>query len=187
LPVGKGSIARATKASKNNGLAGFNEAREIPNLLTDILTWQIKSVPSEWHRKEYHNQSIKELIDSIRKFGLIEPVIVRRLKDDEFQLLSGYGRLLAVKELSHPCVTTRVIDGISDGEAEELYHNLHQENNPSKLYMNTIGKSGSIEEMDDTLEENSFLDKGLGQDSSIHELKFKAVTTISKDLPVYLL
>lgn len=158
MPVGKGSIARATKASKYNGLADFNEVREIPNLLTDILTGQIQAVPSEWHRKEYHNQSIKELIDSIRKFGVIEPVIVRKLKDDEFQLLSGYGRLQAVKELKHPYVTTRVIDGITDGEANELYHNLHQESSPTKLYQNADGRLGPRE-----------------------------VTTRSKELPVYLL
>lgn len=126
MPVGRGSIARATNASSKVASTAVKETTLIPNVLTDIPVEQIHMVPKTWTNPKYQKASVKELIASIQKFGMIEPIILRRIDESKFQLLSGQGRLQAVKEMGVEVVTSRVLDGLSDKEAKELYQDLHQ-------------------------------------------------------------
>jgi ParB family chromosome partitioning protein len=48
-------------------------------------------------RKEFEEQSLTELSESIKVHGLIQPVTVRRLGSDRFQLISGERRFRASK------------------------------------------------------------------------------------------
>jgi ParB family transcriptional regulator, chromosome partitioning protein len=48
-------------------------------------------------RKEFDEESLKELADSISQLGIIQPITVRLLKDDTYQLISGERRLKASK------------------------------------------------------------------------------------------
>ena len=49
-------------------------------------------------RKDYF-YTIPELVDSIRKVGLLQPVIVRMSTDRHFEIVSGCRRYTACKEL----------------------------------------------------------------------------------------
>lgn len=48
-------------------------------------------------RTEFDSQSLEELAESIRLQGLIQPITVRRMSDDSYQLISGERRLRASK------------------------------------------------------------------------------------------
>ncbi|HHV11249.1 MAG TPA: ParB N-terminal domain-containing protein [Clostridiales bacterium] len=181
MPVGKGSIVRATNASNQNAAVTEKTAkeraeREQPKILTDIPVAQITEVPVSWRKQDISKLALPELVKSIRKFGMLEPVIVRRLEDGQFQLLSGGSRLQAVKELGLETITARVFEGISDTQAKTIYRDLHRNDGAGKV--KSEEKGGALEQKDP--------DDGRNKEN-IHELKFKIVTTLSRDMPDYLL
>jgi len=68
-----------------------------------IETEKIKSNPHQ-PRKRFDEESLKELADSIREFGIIQPLIVSKIEketdfgtDVEYQLIAGERRLMAAK------------------------------------------------------------------------------------------
>ncbi len=187
MPVGKGSIARATNASNENTKMkdkAINEkqVQEMPSILTDIPVAQITEVPASWRKKAVSMSKLGDLMKSIQKFGLLEPVILRRLGDNQFQLLSGHNRLQAMIELGVETITSRVLDGISDTQAKSIYQDLHKQEEA------LIEKEKMLELMkqDNQHQKQSNLTND-GQQENIHELKFKVVTTLSRDMPDYLL
>lgn len=46
-------------------------------------------------RKEFNQKSLEELSKSIKSFGVLQPISVRRLKDDNYELIAGERRLRA--------------------------------------------------------------------------------------------
>ena len=64
-------------------------------------------------------EHLAELIDSIRKVGLLQPVVVRVTHDGNFQVVSGCRRYSACKALGHKTITCVVIDA-NDKEAFEI-------------------------------------------------------------------
>ena len=67
-------------------------------------------------------EHLAELIDSIRKVGLLQPVVVRVTHDGNFQVVSGCRRYSACKALGHKTITCVVIDA-NDKEALK-FHSL---------------------------------------------------------------
>ncbi|NOZ35941.1 MAG: ParB/RepB/Spo0J family partition protein [Chlorobi bacterium] len=49
-------------------------------------------------REDFNTESLKELTESIKQHGIIQPITVRKLKNGKFQLISGERRLRAVKD-----------------------------------------------------------------------------------------
>ena len=49
-------------------------------------------------RKEFDNEALTELSESLKTYGLIQPITVRRLNDQSYQLISGERRLRASKK-----------------------------------------------------------------------------------------
>lgn len=187
MPVGKGSIARATNASNGNTIIKEKPVKEkavkhMPNILTDIMLDQITEAPASWKKKGSTVPGMEQLKKSIHKFGLLEPVIVRRLEDNQFQLLSGYKRLQAVRELGFEDITARVFEGISDSQAKNIFLDLHAKEEGLAKEEKTESKTSEKQPGD---QQKSLVTQG--QTENIHELKFKVVTTLSRDLPNYLL
>lgn len=155
MPVGKGSIARATSASNKMKVSPVKSQKIIQDILSKIRVDQIHPVPDSWRKSGQLMEYSKELVQSIQKHGMLEPVILRRIGDDQFQLLSGYKRLQVIKDLGDEFISSRVMEKLSDQEAKEIFQDLH----------------GKKEKKTD----------------NIHEYKFKAVSSLSNDLPTYLL
>lgn len=66
------------------------------NVVLDIPVAHIRPNPSQ-PRKEFNDESLDELAESIRQHGLIQPVTVRYLGEKRFELISGERRLRASK------------------------------------------------------------------------------------------
>lgn len=192
MPVGKGSIARATNASNGNTIIKEKPVKEkavkhMPNILTDILLEQITEAPASWKKKGDGLPGMEQLKKSIHKFGLLEPVIVRRLEDNQFQLLSGYKRLQAVRELGFEEITARVFEGMSDSQAKNIFLDLHTKDEGLEKEEKSESKTSESKMSEKHPGEQQKPLVAQGQTENIHELKFKAVTTLSRDLPNYLL
>lgn len=69
-----------------------NSGEKVLNLLVDKIT------PNPYQpRKEFKEEQLQELADSIRIHGILEPILVSRKKDGEYELVAGERRLRAAK------------------------------------------------------------------------------------------
>ncbi len=71
-------------------------------------------------RKEFGREALEELKSSIRENGLIQPITVRRVESDFFELVSGERRFRAVSELGFTEVPAYVLQVDSDAKMLEL-------------------------------------------------------------------
>lgn len=62
---------------------------------------------------------VDDLVESIRSIGQQNPIVVRRVKDS-YQLISGFRRLTAVKQLGLPTVRAQVYDNLDTRKAYEI-------------------------------------------------------------------
>jgi ParB family chromosome partitioning protein len=77
------------KRSKDKGLNGQK--------LVSIPLENIMPNPSQ-PRRTFNEQALDELAESIRHFGLLQPISVRRLSGDKYELIAGERRLRAAKK-----------------------------------------------------------------------------------------
>jgi hypothetical protein len=128
LSVGKGSISRVNNINTpKTNVSSFPSAYSNGNLI-DVD--KISSVPEQWFFYDNSYLNLEDLKTSIRKFGVIEPLIAREIETDNFQLLSGYTRLKAASELGLVQVKCEILRDISDETAKEIYLELHKDKPP---------------------------------------------------------
>lgn len=72
------------------------EPAERVNVVLEIPVEHIRANPHQ-PRKEFNEESLNELADSIKKHGLIQPITVRYIGEKRFELISGERRLRASK------------------------------------------------------------------------------------------
>ena len=73
--------------------------KETTNIIGSIINLpvsNIKTNPSQ-PRSNFNEESLKELSISISELGIIQPITVRKIKVNEYQLISGERRLKATK------------------------------------------------------------------------------------------
>ena len=80
---------------------------------------KIKTNPNQ-PRKYFDEQALKNLVDSIRQKGIIQPITIKDLGDDLFELISGERRLRAAKILNLKTIPAYIISVDSDVEKLEL-------------------------------------------------------------------
>lgn len=80
-------------------------------------------------RKVFNEESIEELAQSIKAYGIIQPLSVRKMGIDRYELVAGERRLRAAKKIGLKEVPVIVID-INDKQsaAIALLENLQREN-----------------------------------------------------------
>lgn len=86
-------------------------------------------------RKEFNEELLNELATSIKEVGVIQPITVKRLEEDKFQLISGERRLRASK-IAGLSEIPAYIKEVSDNEVFEmaLVENIHRKDlNPIEI------------------------------------------------------
>ena len=69
--------------------------------------------------KVYSNDEMKELKDSIERIGLQNPIIVRRLENNKYEILAGHNRARAFKELGKEKIPA-IIQDVDDDTAQMI-------------------------------------------------------------------
>lgn len=59
--------------------------------ISEIAISQIEANPNQ-PRREFDPKALEELSDSIRNFGIIQPITLRKLSDDSYQIIAGERR-----------------------------------------------------------------------------------------------
>lgn len=79
-------------------------------------------------RKDFNQKSLEELSQSIRSYGIIQPISVRRIKEDSYELIAGERRLRA-SELANLSEIPAIVLDYRDKESAivALMENLQRE------------------------------------------------------------
>src|SRR4051812_39454641 len=97
----------APAAPANEGMPGY---REVP-------VHQVEPNPYQ-PRKEFSDEALTELVESIRAEGLLQPIVVRAV-GDKFQLIAGERRWRAFQQLKIKTIPARVMTS-SDASSASL-------------------------------------------------------------------
>lgn len=124
-------MAEKLKKGLGTGLSAlFGE-----DLLEDEGSGELVSVPilrveprSEQPRKSFDESALQELADSIAQFGLIQPIVARKLDNGYYQIIAGERRWRASRMAGLTEVPVRVLDADDRRTAElALVENLQRE------------------------------------------------------------
>lgn len=95
--LGRGLGALLTDSQRSTGSAETTIRKVSPgNSMDDILLDQIETNPFQ-PRTHFDQESLEELATSIKIQGIIQPITVRKLNDEKYQLISGERRYQASK------------------------------------------------------------------------------------------
>jgi len=95
----RGSLGRGLSAILGNtNIETTTESKQenITVLTHEILLVEIETNPFQ-PRREFNQEKLHELALSIQQLGIIQPITVRKLKDNKYQLISGERRFRASK------------------------------------------------------------------------------------------
>lgn len=102
-------------------------------------------------RRTFSEQSIEELSRSIQRYGLIQPIVVRKINPTHYELIAGERRLRASKRaglLEIEAIVQRV--GEQDSAVMALIENLQRENlhffDEAEAYRNLLLEHGLTQE-----------------------------------------
>jgi len=103
--------------------------------ISEILVANISANPFQ-PRKDFNQEALDELKQSIAQNGIIQPITVRKIGENNFQLISGERRLRASQELGKEKIPAYIMDVNSDEQMLELalIENLQREHlNPIEV------------------------------------------------------
>ncbi|MFL3022727.1 MAG: ParB/RepB/Spo0J family partition protein [Cytophagales bacterium] len=109
-------------------LLGGDDQKIKNNLFEEIEINKIEINPDQ-PRKKFNEKNLKELTISIKNYGIIQPITVRKLSENKFQLISGERRFRASKIAG----LKKIPSFIKDAEEKEmlelaLIENIQREN-----------------------------------------------------------
>lgn len=103
-----------------------------------------KIVPNRYQpRREFSDDSIKELAETLDKDGLLQPIVVREDGEDHYEIIAGERRYRAAKSLNWETIPA-IVNNMNDDQAASLalIENLQREGlNPideAKAYTNLM-------------------------------------------------
>lgn len=106
----------------------------------------VKSNPKQ-PRQVFDEEALAELEHSIREFGLMQPIVVRQLPDDEFELVMGERRLRAAQQAGLdliPAIVRQTADEAMLRDA--LLENIH------RVQLNPLEEAAAYQQLLDEFE-----------------------------------
>ena len=153
----------------------INNDNQKNNLFKEININDIE-INQDQPRKNFNDKSLKELAISIKNYGIIQPITVRRLSENKFQLISGERRFKASKLSGIKTIPSFIIDA-NEKEILELalIENIQRED------LNSIEISVSYKKLLDDLKiSQDELAAKVGKDRSTINNYLRLLITIEK-------
>ena len=95
-------------------------------------------------RDTFDEEALVSLTASIREIGVLQPILVRPLGDDHYELIAGERRWRAAKRAGLPTIPAVVRDADDEGSLEQaLVENLHRED------LNAIEEAAAYQQLVD--------------------------------------
>jgi len=122
--LGRGLGALIPNSSNNSEVAGNIESRVFELGMEKIEANRNKP------RRTFNEESLSGLADSIREFGVIQPIIVRKLNGEEkYEIIAGERRFRASKQIGLTSIPAIINTNIDDTSSlvMALIENIHRE------------------------------------------------------------
>jgi ParB family transcriptional regulator, chromosome partitioning protein len=111
------------------------------SMLRELPLARIRPNPFQ-PRHQFSEQGLSSLVDSIKAVGILQPVLVREIGPDQYELIAGERRFRAARRAglqSIPALVHRADDATSLEEA--LVENLHRED------LNPLDEAGAYQQL----------------------------------------
>ncbi|UBH10895.1 nucleoid occlusion protein [Macrococcus armenti] len=117
--------------SKLFGLKEKEEDMEVARQNGNVVKVSVERiVPNRYQpRQIFDEEKIKELADSIKSYGLLQPIVVRPIEEDMYEIIAGERRFRALK-MNNTAETEVIVKQMNDKEtaAIALIENIQREN-----------------------------------------------------------
>ena len=127
MSIGKNSIARAAssamaaKNTKNISKPAKTFLSEMESVYLEVKTADLMPCTAT-----FKMDIPQKLIQSIQKYGILEPLIICRLKNGELRVAAGLRRLLAARQLQLQTVPARVFVVADEKEVLRIRRTLSE-------------------------------------------------------------
>jgi len=131
------NVKRKSLGKGLDALLGLESEQEaLPEVIKPSSTEGFKALPIEWlqpgafqPRSAINQQNLNELADSIREQGIVQPILVRPLGEDQYEIVAGERRWRAAQLAGLDTIPT-IIKTLTDREtiAISLIENIRREN-----------------------------------------------------------
>jgi len=110
-----------------SAMLGSKEMETIKSSTNEINIDEISVNPFQ-PRSNFNNSSLQELSISIKNIGIIQPITVRKIDNNKYQLISGERRLRACKEIGLKKIPAYVREANDQDSLEmALVENIHRQ------------------------------------------------------------
>ena len=112
------------------GLSAMLSSKETDTIKSSVNEININeiSVNPFQPRSNFNNTSLQELSISIKNIGIIQPITVRKIENNNYQLISGERRLRACKEIGLKNIAAYVREANDQDSLEmALVENIHRQ------------------------------------------------------------
>lgn len=103
--------------------------------MKSILTLSMDQIliPENEMRKIANLENLEELTNSVRKYGVINPISVKQIKKDKYEIIAGVRRYLASKAAGKTDIRVTIFDlSELDNDMIKVHENLYREDvNPT--------------------------------------------------------
>ena len=142
LGMGLSSLLGA-KIVKNESVTEIKSQNNEKNLLFISIEKIIRD--PDQPRKQFNEDKIKELAISIKKHGLIQPIILRKYSDDEYRIVAGERRWRASQIAGLNIMPSIILPSDLDKNEVSLIENIQREDltivEEANAYINLIEKN----------------------------------------------
>ena len=122
------SASEATVPASESVAPSAPKTVSVPPLpFVEIFVEKIVPAPHQ-SRRVFEETSLRELAESIRAEGLLQPIVVREIEDGKFELIAGERRWRAFRLLKLPRIPARIVKASdASSAAMTLIENLQRE------------------------------------------------------------
>ena len=127
MGIKKGGLGRGIEALLPQSQSQYDQASS-KDSVREISTASIQANRYQ-PRREFDEGALNELAESIKSYGILQPLIVRKLEDDKYELIAGERRLRASKIAGLDKVPV-IIRDYTDAQMSEIsiIENVQREN-----------------------------------------------------------
>lgn len=127
----------------NRNLSIINNKNNEENNKSSELSIDLIIANNKQPRKNFKDDSINELVQSIKKYGILQPIIVRKIKDsDKYEIIAGERRFRSAKIAGLKTIPATIMNfDDKDSFSLSIIENIQREN------LNAIEEANAYNEL----------------------------------------
>ncbi len=115
MAIKKGGLGRGIEALLPQSQSQYSQSQDsVQKILTELIQ------PNRYQpRRDFDSDSLNELAESIKSYGILQPLIVRAIENNRYELIAGERRLRAAKIVGLEKIPV-IIRNYTDAQTSEI-------------------------------------------------------------------